>query len=153
MDTVVCTKPFESELEEMIAHCRSLDARMCWPGAVPSWSTPTTLYYKVSMRLKAATMTDIDLTENLLPQEEIGGGVVFRTTQRCVWPDGVAEADTEYRFIRGTPNTLQFSYRYKPPSTKLVRTKDLATFHGAMERVVTRYLEALTAAPVRTLGA
>jgi hypothetical protein len=144
VDTVVRTTTFTSDLEEMVSRCRSLQGRMCWPGAVPSWETHETLYYQVSMRLKSATMTDIDIEERLTPLETTGDGVLFRTAQRCTWPDGVADAETEYRFSSGSPNNLQLTYSYAAPSTKLVRTKDLKAFHAGMERVVSVYLDALT---------
>jgi len=148
VDTVTASRTFDSDFGEMVARCRSLDGRMCWPGAVPSWETAGTLYYQVSMRLKAATMTDIDLEEQVLPIEEVDGDVVFRTTQRCTWPDGVANAATEYRFTPGAPHTLTLTYLYEPPSTKLVKTKNLPAFHEGMERVVSVYLDRLTGAVV-----
>jgi hypothetical protein len=148
VDTVVATTTFSSDLEEMVERCRSLKGRMCWPGANPSWETPGTLYYSVSMRLKAATMTDIEIDEKVAPTEQDGADLVFRTTQRCTWPDGVADADTEYRFSPGSPSTLQMTYRYAAPSTKLVRTKDLPAFHTGMEHVVNRYLHGLTGSTV-----
>lgn len=148
MDPISTSRTFESDLEDMVARCRSLDGRMCWPGAVPNWETAETLYYQVSMRLKAATMTDIDLEETLGPREETDGVVVFRTAQRCTWPDGVANASTEYRFTPGTPNTLTLTYLYDPPPAKLVKPKNHPHFHHGMERVVGLYLDRLTGAPV-----
>jgi hypothetical protein len=148
VDTITVSRTFDSDLEEMVARCRSLDGRMCWPGAIPKWETAETLYYQVSMRLKAATMTDIDLEEIVGPREDHDGVTVFRTTQRCTWPDGVANASTEYRFTPGTPNQLTLTYLYELPSTKLVKTKNLPAFHQGMERVVGLYLDRLTGATV-----
>ena len=107
------------------------------------------LSYQVSMRLKAATMTDIDIAEKLGPLVATSaGGQTFSTTQRCVWPDGVADGETEYVFTPGIPNTLTFTYRYEPPSTKLVKAKALPAFHDGMQKVATRYLDDLLATPV-----
>jgi hypothetical protein len=148
VDTVTVSRTFDSDLEGMVARCRSLGSREVWPGAVPEWETPEKLYYQVSMRLKAATMTDIDLEETLGPVEHEGDELVFRTTQRCTWPDGVADGSTEYRFTPGAPHRIQLTYAYEPPTTKLVKTKDLPRFRDAMERVVGTYLDALTDAAV-----
>ncbi|MCW2543485.1 MAG: hypothetical protein JWM40_1037 [Frankiales bacterium] len=148
MDSVTVTRTFEGDLREMVDRCRSLDSRACWPGSVLMAGKGDTLYYQVSMRLKAATMTDIDLEEKLSDVEQTAGGARFTTTQRCSWPDGVAEGSTEYVFTTGTPSSVTFTYRYEPPSTKLVKSKQLPAFHEGMEKVATRYLDRLTQAPV-----
>ena len=148
MDTVTVSRTFDSDLEDMVARCRSLDGRMCWPGAVPNWETGETLYFQVSMRLKAATMTDIDVEETVGAREDVDGAVIFRTTQRCTWPEGVAIGSTEYRFSPGSPNTLSLTYLYDPPPSKLVKPKNLPAFHDGMQRVVDVYVDRLTGAPV-----
>jgi hypothetical protein len=145
VDSVTVSTAFEGDLREMVDRCRSLDSRACWPGSVLMAGKGDTLYYQVSMRLKAATMTDIDLEEKLSEvQQTTDGGLRFTTTQRCTWPDGVAQGDTEYVFSPGSPNNLTFTYRYEPPSTKLVKSKQLPAFHEGMEKVATRYLDRLT---------
>jgi hypothetical protein len=103
-------------------------------------ATPDALYYMVSMRLKSATMTDIDIEERLGPIEESADGITFTTSQRCTWPDGVALGETEYRF---SGDTITFTYRYEPPTTKLVKTRDLPRFHDGMEHVAKRYVSDL----------
>ena len=143
MDVVVSSATFSGSTEAFIGFCRSLDSRQCWPGAALSMATPDALYYMVSMRLKSATMTDIDIEERIGPLEQTPQGVRFGTTQRCTWPDGVALGETEYLF---EGNSLTFTYRYEPPTTKLVKTKDLPKFHDGMEHVATRYLAGLTSA-------
>ena len=148
MDTVIVSRTFDTDLEELVARCRSLDGRMAWPGAVPNWETAETLYYQVSMRLKAATMTDIDVEESVGLTERQLDDLVFRTTQRCTWPEGVASASTEYRFTPGTPNVVTLTYLYDPPPAKLVKPKNLPHFHHGMERVVGLYLDTLTGAAV-----
>ena len=147
MDTVTVSGSFEGSLEDMVERCRSLDARRSWPGSVLMSATPGTLYYQVSMRLKAATMTDIDIEEVMSDVSRAPDGTVsFTTTQRCTWPDGVALGETEY--VIG-PHRLTFTDRYEPPSTKLVKTKQLPAFHEGMHKVAQRYLDGLTAAPAR----
>jgi hypothetical protein len=147
VDTVTVSKTYVGKAGEMLERCRSLEARRCWPGAVLMSAAGSTLYYQVSMRLKAATMTDIDVEETLSDVSRAEDGTLsFTTTQRCTWPDGVAVGATEY--VIG-PDTLTFTYRYEPPSTKLVKTKQLPAFHEGMEKVATRYLAGLTQAPAR----
>jgi hypothetical protein len=147
VDTVTVSRSFDCDLEDLVARCRSLDSRRFWPGAVLLGGAGSTLFYQVSMRLKAATMTDIDVEETLSDVvRRTDGGATFTTSQRCTWPDGVAMGETEYAFA---PGTLTFTYRYEPPSTKLVRAKQLPAFRDGMQRVCTRYLEGLTATPVR----
>lgn len=150
MDTVTVSTTFEGDLQSMVDRCRSLDSRQFWPGAQIMGSREDMLSFQVSMRLKAATMTDIDIAERLSPVVAgPDGGQSFSTAQRCVWPDGVALGETDYVFARGTPNTLTFTYRYEPPSTKLVKSKALPAFHEGMQKVASRYLAGLTASPVK----
>jgi hypothetical protein len=150
MDTVTVSGSFDGSLEDMVERCRSLDSRRSWPGSVLMSAAGSTLYYQVSMRLKAATMTDIDIEEIMSDvARTVDGGAGFTTTQRCTWPDGVATGATEYVFSPGDPHTLTFTYRYEPPPTKLVKPKQLPAFHEGMEKVCRRYLEGLTAAPAR----
>ncbi len=146
MDTVTVSSPFVGDPEDMVERCRSLESRRSWPGAVLMGGAGSTLFYQASMRLKAATMTDIDIEETLSDVRRTDGALVFTTTQRCTWPDGVAMGETEYVV---SPGTLTFTYRYEPPSTKLVKTKQLPAFHTGMEKVCARYVEGLTAAPAR----
>jgi hypothetical protein len=153
METVVVNRAFTNDIENMVAFCRTMKSREAWPGAVPSYARADNLVYNVGMRLSAATMTDIEIDEKLDKVDHLGdGAVVFHTTQRVTWPTGHADASTEYLFRPGTdgePNTLQFSYSYEPPSTKLVKTKALPEFHAGMQKVAGIYLKSLTAvAPV-----
>ena len=148
MDTVTVTRSFEGDLDDMVQRCRSLDSRRFWPGSVLMGGAGSTLFYQVSMRLKAATMTDIDIEETMSEVvRRTDGGAAFTTSQRCTWPDGVAVGDTEYVF--SPDGTLTFTYRYEPPSTKLVKSKQLPAFHEGMHKVAQRYLDGLTAAPAR----
>jgi hypothetical protein len=146
--TVTATRPFSTPLEEMVARCRKLDSRSCWPGTTGQWETGPTLYYDVAMRLSPATLTDITVTEQLGPVQDLPDGAVFRTVQRVTWPDGSADAEAEYRFTAGTPNTLTVTYGYEAPSTRLVKAKALPAFQSSMEKVVVRYLDELTGAVV-----
>lgn len=146
--TVTATRPFAGPLEDMVARCRKLESRSCWPGTTGQWETGPTLYYDVAMRLSPATLTDITVTEQLGPVQETADGALFRTVQRVTWPHGTADAEAEYRFVAGSPNTLTVTYGYEAPSTKLVKAKQLPAFQGAMERVVDRYLQELTGAVV-----
>lgn len=142
MDSITVSRSFLGSAEEMVARCRTLDSRRNWPGAQLMSGAGSTLYYQVSMRLKGATMTDIDIEETLSPpQVRDDGSTAFTTTQRCSWPDGVALGETEY-VVSG--ETLTFTYRYEPPSTKLVKTKELPAFHDGMQKVAERYLAGLT---------
>jgi len=145
METVSATSEFTGDIHEMVDRCRSLQSRECWPGAVPGMSVGTRIIYGVAMRLQAATMTDIEIDEHVNEPEALGDGS-FRisTTQRVTWPDGHEDATTEYLFIPGTPNTLQFTYSYAEPSKKLVKPKDRPKFHTGMERVAQRYVANLT---------
>ena len=146
MESVTVSKTYVGKREDLVERCRSLDSRRCWPGAVLMSAAGGTLYYQVSMRLKAATMTDIDVEESLGPVLEQDGRSTFTTSQRCSWPDGVALGDTEYVV---TDDTITFTYRYEPPSTKLVKTKQLPAFHAGMQKVAERYLAGLTQVPSR----
>lgn len=149
MESVTVSKPFASDLQDMVERCRTLDSRRFWPGAQLMGGNAGVLYYMTSMRLKAATMTDIDIEERLTQVEDADGGAkVFRSTQKVSWPDGVAEGETEYVFTPGSPNTLTFTYRYAPPSTKLVKSKALPAFHDGMQKVAQRYVDGLTGSAV-----
>jgi len=148
METVVVNRPFETDLEAMVSFCRTMKSREAWPGAVPSYARGSNLVYNVGLRLSAAAMTDIEIDEKL---DEVthsaDGSAVFHSTQRVTWPDGHADATTEYLFRPGTdggPNTLQFTYSYEPPSTKLVKTKALPEFRTGMEKVAGIYLKGLS---------
>lgn len=146
METVSATSEFTGNIREMVDRCRSLQSRECWPGAVPGMSVGTRLIYGVSMRLQAATMTDIEIDEHVDDPEELGDGSLrIGTTQRVTWPDGHENATTEYRFVPGAPNhLLVFSYTYETPGKKLVKAKDRPKFHAAMQRVAERYVASLT---------
>jgi hypothetical protein len=146
METVSATSEFSGDIREMADRCRSLQSRECWPGAVPGMSVGTRIIYGVSMRLQAATMTDIEIDEHVNESEELDDGSLrIRTTQRVTWPDGHEDAMTEYLFIPGTPNnTLQFTYAYDTPGKKLVKPKERPKFRHAMERVAQRYVANLT---------
>lgn len=150
MDTVVATRTFTSEVDDMVTFCRSLEARKHFPGAVLQWEKPDTLYYGVGMRLKAAAMTDIEVEERLGEiRRQPGGVVAFDTVNRATWPDGHADASSEWLFTPGedgTPHTLRFTYSYSAPSTKLVKTKELPAFKVAMEKVVNAYTSSLVKA-------
>jgi hypothetical protein len=154
METVTVSRSFENDLEAMVAYCRTMKSRENWPGAVPSYASGYTLIYNVGLRLSAASMTDIEVDEKLADIEHRGdGSVAFATTQRVTWPDGHADASTEYVFSPGGahgPNTLQFTYSYEPPSTKLVKTKALPEFRSGMEKVAGIYVKGLTAAAPAT---
>ena len=154
METVTVSRSFENDLEAMVAYCRTMKSRENWPGAVPSYASGYTLIYNVGLRLSAATMTDIEIDEKLDDIDHRGdGSVVFSTTQRVTWPDGHADATTEYLFRPGDaehPSTLQFTYSYEPPSTKLVKTKALPEFRSGMEKVAGLYVKGLTAAAPAT---
>jgi hypothetical protein len=149
MNTLTCVKTFDSPVETMVAYCRSLASReRCWPGAQGNLESRGTLYYQLAMHLKAATITDLDVEEVLGPEQSTAEGVSFTSTWRLTWPDGVGNSTSEYRFTAGQPNTLQFTYSYDPPSTDLIKTKNLPKFHTAMEHVAARYLDKLTEAMV-----
>ena len=151
METVTVSRSFDNDLEAMVAYCRTMKSRENWPGAVPSYASGYTLIYNVGLRLSAATMTDIEIDEKLDELDHRGdGSVVFHTSQRVTWPDGHADATTEYLFRPGSPNTLQFTYSYEPPSTKLVKTKALPEFRSGMEKVAGIYVKGLTAAAPAT---
>lgn len=155
LDTVVVSRTFEGNLEDLVAFSRSLNSRTNWPGAVLEWEKRDTLYFAVGMRLKAAAMTDVQLEERLGEIVRLPGDQVrFDTVQRGAWPDGHCDATSEYLFTPGTdggPNTVRLSYTYTAPSTNLVKTKELPAFHVAMEKSLSSYLSKLVAAaPVPT---
>jgi len=146
METVSATSEFTGDIHAMVARCRSLQSRDCWPGAVPGMSVGTRIIYGVAMRLQAATMTDIEIDEHVHEPEGLDDGSLrIRTTQRVTWPDGHEDAMTEYLFTPGAPShTLQFTYTYETPSKKLVKPKERPKFHSAMGRVAQRYVANLT---------
>ena len=151
MDTVVATASFTSDLDAMVEFTRSLKSRLNWPGAVLESEMAGTLTYQVGMRIQAAVMTDVNVEERLNPVDRLDDDAVrFTSSHRVLWPDGqIADAITEYLFSPGeggAPHTLRFSYSYPPPSTKLVRTKELPAFHAAMEKVAARYVDKLAKA-------
>lgn len=151
MDTVVVSQTFEGDLDAMVEFTRSLKSRLNWPGAVLESEMQGELSYQVGMRIKAAVLTDVNVTERLGPVDRLDDGAVrFTSVHRVLWPDGLqADAITEYLFLPGRgggPHTLRFSYSYPPPSSKLVRTKELPAFHAAMEKVSARYLDKLAKA-------
>lgn len=149
MDSVSVERTFSGELDDFVAFTRTLNSRKCWPGSVLEYEEPAILHYGVGMRLKAASMTDISVVDRLGEVERLEEGEVrYSTTQRVLWPEGYADAITEYVFIPGEngENTVRFTYTYAAPSTKLVKTKALPAFHDAMEKVAGRYLKSLVAA-------
>jgi hypothetical protein len=147
METVIATRAFDTDVEAMVNYCRSMRSRENWPGAVPSYAGGHTLIYNVGMNLTGAAIVDIEIDEKLGEIEHRPDGAVhFRTTQRVTWPTGHADATTDYLFTPaedGVPNTLQFTYSYEPPSTKLVKTKALPAFHAGMEAVAGIYVKGL----------
>lgn len=150
MDTVVISRTFEGDLAGLVVFTRSLSSRRNWPGAVLEWEKRDTLYFAVGMRLRAAAVTDVQLEERLGEIEYLPGGQIrFDTVQRGAWPDGHCDATSDYLFIPGVdggPNILRLTYTYTAPSTNLVKTRELAAFHVAMERSLGSYLTKLTAA-------
>lgn len=151
MDTVTVTRTFESNLEDMVAFCRTLDSRTHFPGAVLQYEKrDDELHFGVGMRLRAATMTDIVVKETLGDVERLDGGAVkFDSTSWATWPDGHSGASSEYLFTPGEdggPGTLRMTYSYTAPGKSLVKTKELPAFHVAMEKVISRYVERLIAA-------
>lgn len=148
MESITVTRPFEVELSSMVQRCRHLEARALWPGASVDAELPQTLYYTLGIRLKAAELTDVAVEEKLGPVELEGGDTVFRCTHRCTWPDLVVNATSEYRFPAGPTQQLRFTYAYERPGPKIVKPKNLAAFHQALERVIGRYLDRLTASSV-----
>ncbi len=112
METIVLTRTFDGDLDEMVAYARSLNSRLNWPGAVLEFEQPgVRLGYNVGMRIKAATMTDVSLEETLSDVERSENGeVVFSTVNKGLWPDGHMTVLAEYRFVPGSPNTLQYTY-------------------------------------------
>lgn len=150
METVVSTRTFDGEVKTMVEYCRSMQSRQNWPGAVPSYESGYTLIYTVGMNLTGAAFVDIEIDEKLGEVQELpDGSMRFDTTQRVTWPTGHADATTEYLFTPGEdgiPNTLQFTYNYEPPTTKLVKTKALPAFHAGMATVAGIYLKGLTKA-------
>lgn len=150
LDTVVISRTFEGDLEDLVAFSRTLNSRTNWPGAVLEWEKRDTLYFAVGMRLKAAAMTDVQLEERLGEIERLPGGQVrFDTVQRGAWPDGHCDATSEYLFspgTEGTANSVRLTYTYTAPSTNLVKTKALPAFHVAMEKSLVSFLTKLIAA-------
>lgn len=145
MDVVTVTKQFDGSVQEMADRCRTLDSRKQWPGSVLMGGGGATLYYQVSMRLKAAAMTDLDIEEKQGDlQTRPDGTLAFTTVQKVSWPDGLAVGETEYVFTPGSPNTLTYTYRYEPPPSKLVKAKALPGFRDGMQKVVERYVSKLT---------
>lgn len=149
METIVITRTFDADLDEMVAYARSLQSRLNWPGAVLEFERPGSLGYNVGMRLQAATMTDVSIEETLSDVERSDSGeVVFSTVNRGLWPEGHMTVLAEYRFIpgdEGSPNTLRYTYSYAPPSSKLVKPKQLPAFNEAMEKVCNRFIKGLLA--------
>lgn len=147
METVTVSRTFSGDIERFVDYTRSLDSRRGWPGAVLEYEQPGTLHYNVGMKLKGAAMTDIHVEENLGDVEHLEDGEIsYSTTQRVLWPDGHADAITEYRFVPGPAggeHTVQFTYSYPAPSTKLVKTKALPDFRAGMEKVSSVYLKRL----------
>lgn len=148
METVTVSREFEQPVEQLVAYTRTLGSRGAWPGSQLEFEGEDQLIFGVGMRLRGATMTDITVEEKLGPNEQLADGEVrFRTVQRVTWPEGHADGLCEYRFIPGdatSPNTVQFTYAYAPPSTKLVKTKQLPAFRQAMYAVANRYLKNLS---------
>ncbi|MGQ0467869.1 MAG: hypothetical protein ACT4QG_21445 [Sporichthyaceae bacterium] len=152
METVTVSRTFAGDLDKFVDYTRRLDSRRSWPGSVLEYEQGDTLHYGVGMRLKGATMTDIHIEERLGDVEHLeGGGIQYSATQRVLWPDGHADAIVEYVFSAGAgaEHSVQFTYSYPPPSTKLVKTKALPEFHAGMEKVAGFYLKKL----VETYGA
>src|SRR5262245_12361443 len=146
METVTASQKFSGDIDEFVAYTRSLNSRTSWPGAVLEYEQPDTLHYSVGMRLKGAAITDIHVEDKLGDVERLeDGAVVYSTTQKVLWPDGHADAITEYRFTPGADgaHTVEFTYSYPPPSTKLVKTKALPDFRAGMEKVSGSYLKKL----------
>lgn len=145
MRSLTCSTTFDSSLDAMVDYCRSLDSReRCWSGALANHESESTLYYQLAMKLKAASITDLDVEEVLSPVEKTADTVSFKSTWRLTWPDGVGNSISQYTFRAGSPNTLEFSYSYDAPSTDLIKTKNLPKFHSAMEHIAKRYLDKLT---------
>jgi hypothetical protein len=148
MDTVVASRSFEGNLDALVAYCRTLNSRINWPGAVLEWEQRGKLFYTVGMRLKPATMTDVQVEEKLFDVERRDNGVVrFETFQQCTWPHGKVEARADYLFVpgvNGAPNTMQLAYTYETPTGGLIKSRELPAFHEAMQRVVDAYLAKLT---------
>lgn len=154
METVAVTHGFHGDLESMVEFTRTLDSRANWPGAVLEYEeADDTLYYGVGMRLNAATMTDVTVEEKLGDVDRLEGGEIrYTAVHRILWPEGHADGIVEYLFRPGRDggsNYLRFTYSYTPPSTKLVKIKELPAFRLAMEKVSTRYLDKLTRARPR----
>lgn len=149
METVTATQNFSGNLDEFVAYTRTLSSRTNWPGAVLEYEQPDALHYSVGLRLKGAAITDIHIEDKLGEIERLeDGAVVYSTTQKVLWPAGHADAITEYRFTPGADgtHTVEFTYSYPPPSTKLVKTKALPDFRAGMEKVSGGYLKKLVKA-------
>lgn len=155
METVTVSQKFSGNLDEFVAFTRSLNSRTSWPGAVLEYEQPDTLHYSVGMRLRGAAITDIHVEDKLGEVERLeDGGVFYSTTQKVLWPAGHADAITEYRFTPGADgtHTVEFTYSYPPPSTKLVRTKALPDFRAGMEKVSGSYLKKLVKSAEALVG-
>lgn len=152
-DSVTVSSEFTGEVEEFLTFTRTLNSRAAWPGAQLQYEQGGHLIYSVTMRLRGASTTDIEVDETLGPVEELeDGSRCFRTAQRVTWPDGHADGLSEYRFVSGAEpaaaHTLQFTYAYAAPSTKLVKAKHLPEFKQGMQVVSARYVLNL----VRAIG-
>ncbi|MGQ0625367.1 MAG: hypothetical protein ACT4PP_12060 [Sporichthyaceae bacterium] len=155
MHTVVVSRAFDTDLQEMVRYTRSLDSRANWPGVVLEYEKrDEALFYGIGMRLIAATMTDITVEERLGDVEELETGETrYSTAWRMLWPEGHIDAIAEYLFVPGSPQSPQsvrLTYSYPAPSTKLVKTKELGAFKTAMEKVIGRYLKNLSTSVVRS---
>lgn len=143
MESTTHTQTFDSDLQEMVQWCRTLDSREQWPGTTTMGRRENKLSYMISIRIKSGSMADADTEEIVGPVSESGGVVEFTTEQTCIWPEGVNHNSTRYRFTPGAPNTLEFTYSYETPTTKLVKTKNLPAFRGSMAKVVGIYVDKL----------
>src|SRR5262245_12962875 len=115
METIVITRTFDGDLDEMVGYARSLKSRLNWPGANLEFERPgSTLGYNVGMRLQAAAMTDVSIEETLSDVEYLDSGeVMFSTVNKGLWPDGHMTVVAEYSFIpggEGAPNSLRYTY-------------------------------------------
>jgi hypothetical protein len=145
MEIAQYSATFDSDLDTMIARCRTVDSRENWAGVLAGGTGPDELYFTMSMRTKSANMTELDILERLSPVVTDGADKVFTTEQRCSWPTGVTVITTEYRFTPGKPNTLRFTYNYETPSPKLVKPKHLPENRQVVNKVVQHYVEKLLA--------
>ncbi len=150
MESVVARAELAGDPESFLAFARTLDSRTSWPGAQLQYQHGDHLIYGVSMRLRGAALTDITIEEEVGPVERReDGALCLRTAQQVTWPDGNAEARAEYLVLPPTgsgTHTLQFTYAYAPPSSKLVKSKHLPEFKEGMQVVSSRYLSNLVKA-------